>query len=121
MARAGSDSDSSLGVEAPPESPMISEADFCYTTDDDELEPTSPGTGVPSKTKETKEEPHPDASIREEVFNELAYCGFLDVRQATLFRWAVTVVWSMHMFRQKLVFHLARGLSSDNALQSLLF
>lgn len=94
------DSDSSLGVEVPPESPMISEADFCYTTDDDERKPVSSRVTATSIVEENKEDPHPDATLREEVFNELAYCGFLDVRQATLFRWAVGVVWSMHMFRQ---------------------
>ena len=47
--------------------------------------------------------PHPDSLIREEVFNALEYCGFLDIRLAALYRWAVGVVWSMQMFRQRWV------------------
>ena len=104
-ARDGYDSDSSLDVEVPPQSPMISEADFCYTTDGDDCKPVSSRIESASKVTEEEEmeEPHPDAQIREEVFDELSYCGFLDVRQASLFRWAVGVVWSMYMFRQTYV------------------
>jgi len=94
-------SESSLGVEAPPESPLISEADFFYTPEDGESPSASPVART--ATLKTEKEPyvqHPDSVIREEVFNQLAFCGFLDIRQAFLFRWAVSVVWSMHIFRQ---------------------
>lgn len=79
---------------------MVSESDFCYTTDEDEGPfHRKPASSVSALSGE-REPPHPDSVIRDEVFNHLEYCGFLDIRQAFLFRWAVTVVWSMHMLRQ---------------------
>jgi hypothetical protein len=80
---------------------MVSEADFCYTAAENEGPfHRKPASSV-SALSDVREPSHPDSVIREEVFNHLEYCGFLDIRQAFLFRWAVTVVWSMHMFRQK--------------------
>lgn len=93
-----SDSSSALAHPVPT---MVSESDFCYTTDEDEGPFHRKPASSASTLSEEREPPHPDSVIRDEVFNHLEYCGFLDIRQAFLFRWAVTVVWSMHMLRQK--------------------
>lgn len=45
------------------------------------------------------EPPHPDTVVREEVFNHLAYCGFLDQTLEHLYRWAVLVIWDMQVYK----------------------
>ena len=92
-------SDSSSAI-VPPLPVAASEADFCYTPEVEGPFHLKPASSV-SALSDVREPSHPDSVIREEVFNHLEYCGFLDIRQAFLFRWAVTVVWSMHMYRQK--------------------
>ncbi|KAG8807875.1 hypothetical protein FRC17_004219 [Serendipita sp. 399] len=42
----------------------------------------------------------PDQKARNEVFDHLAYCGFLDVKLAALYRWAANVVWDIQLYRQ---------------------
>lgn len=54
----------------------------------------------PTPEPREPEPPHPDALVKEEVFNGLAYCGFLDIKTAFLFRWAVGVAWAMQVYRQ---------------------
>jgi hypothetical protein len=47
-----------------------------------------------------KKDVHPDVMVKEDVFNQLAYCGFLEFKYASLVRWATDVVWKMMLFRE---------------------
>lgn len=46
-----------------------------------------------------KKRPNQDAHSREQIFNQLAYCGFLDVTWAHLVRWAVMVAWDFQIHK----------------------
>jgi hypothetical protein len=93
--------------DSPPNSPRVTEADF---SDDDSIgmgsmggdsfEPSHPRS---SKSAPKERELQQYAVVKEEVFNTLAYCGFLDIKQAFLYRWAVGVAWDMQVYRQTYV------------------
>ncbi|PVF95444.1 hypothetical protein CPB86DRAFT_590323 [Serendipita vermifera] len=47
-----------------------------------------------------KKDTHPDVVVKEDVFDSLAYCGFLEFKYASLVRWAADVVWKMMVYRE---------------------
>jgi hypothetical protein len=94
----------------PPTSPQASEGDHYFSDNDsigvgtlggDDFQPSHPRASKPEPKE--REEPHPDVLVKEKVFNALAHCGFLDIKQAFLFRWAVGVAWDMQVTRQQYV------------------
>ncbi|KAG8819376.1 hypothetical protein FRC18_012106 [Serendipita sp. 400] len=109
---ANSESDSELATP-PPDSPVIPprEYDIGYSSEEWEedeagLMQKKDGKGIQLrrvKDPQASSAPAPitpDQQARNEVFDHLAYGGFLDVKLASLYRWAAGVIWDIQLFRQ---------------------
>ncbi|CCA73939.1 hypothetical protein PIIN_07892 [Serendipita indica DSM 11827] len=115
--RSGSPSDSELATP-PPGSPYpyshssnlpSRNVDDSSDDDDDEwvedeyglmVKVTKPECESLQKSVPRAREKRPDEIAREEMFDQLAYCGFLDISFAHLIRWAAVVAWDIQLYRQ---------------------